>query len=650
LKELSGYRFSLIRGEIQMAYQLSPGVEAREWDLTGIVPGVATTEGAFAGDFAWGPVDEIVMVSNETELVARFGKPTNNNFVDFFTCANFLAYARNLKVVRGNGNSATSVANTTSGVITIKNELQYEEEYYDGSGDHGSWAAKYPGSLGNSLKVSSCPSSNAYSATHSLTANATSGSRTVVFSDVLANDVTRMLTVGDFINIGGTSGTGFLKVDAVSGNTVTLNTAPTANFTAAVVNSKWAYADEFDAAPGTSEFAAGRNSSGDEMHIIIIDEDGKFTGIPNTVLEKFAFVSKASDAQSSTGVSSYYRDVIKNESKYIWWMDHQAGALNWGSPAAGTTYTPVKAVEYVSLAGGSDFSPSIGQKMLAYDKFKNEDELDISFIMLGGHGATVAIHVINNVCEYRKDCIALISPDRDDVVNNDGDEVNDILAFRNMLPSSSYAFLTDNWKYQFDKYNNTFRWVPDNGDIGGIMARSDFDTDPWYSPAGLNRGQVKNVIKIAWNSNKSERDELYKKGVNSVVTWPAEGTVLWGDKTLLAKPSAFDRINVRRLFIVLRKAISKAARYTLFELNDRFTRAQFVALVEPFLRDVQGRRGLYDFKVVCDETNNTPVVIDRNEFIGDIYIKPARSINFITLNFVAVATGASFEEVVGQFN
>ena len=218
-----------------------------------------------------------------------------------------------------------------------------------------------------------------------------------------------------------------------------------------------------------------------------------------------------------------------------------------------------------------------------------------------------------------------------------------------LFPSSSYATLDSGWKYQFDKYNDLYRFVPLNGDVAGLMVRTDNTRDPWWSPAGFNRGNVKNVVKLPYNPLKAQRDQLYKKGINPIVTFPGQGTVMFGDKTLLAKPSAFDRINVRRLFIVLEKAISTASKFTLFEFNDDFTRAQFRNMVEPFLRDVQGRRGIFDFRVVCDESNNTGEVIDRNEFIGDIYIKPARSINFIQLNFVAVRTGVEFEEVVGQF-
>jgi len=305
------------------------------------------------------------------------------------------------------------------------------------------------------------------------------------------------------------------------------------------------------------------------------------------------------------------------------------------------------------MRGGKDAAtPSSAQKIAGYNKFKSAADLDVSFILGSNADSTLAIHLITNIAESRKDCLAVLSPERADVVNNnsyDGKQRDDIISFRDALPSSSYAVIDSGWKYQYDKYNDLYRYVPLNGDTAGLMVQTDSTRDPWYSPAGYNRGNVKNCIKLAYNPSKSDRDQLYKKGINPVVTFPGQGTVLFGDKTMLAQPSAFDRINVRRLFIVLEKAISTASKFTLFEFNDEFTRSQFRNLVEPFLRDVQGRRGIIDYRVVCDTSNNTGEVIDRNEFVGDIYIKPARSINFIQLNFVAVRSGVEFSEVVGQF-
>ena len=325
-----------------------------------------------------------------------------------------------------------------------------------------------------------------------------------------------------------------------------------------------------------------------------------------------------------------------------------ATGTSWGVTANNTAFANLTANVTVSLSGGVDGTISTANVISGYDFFDPAESVDIALVVSGPADATVAVDLIS-MAESRKDCVVFLSPLKTNVVDNAGSETTSITTYRNTLTSTSYAVLDSNWKYQYDKYNDVYRWVPLNGDVAGLCARTDLERDPWFSPGGLNRGIIKNSIKLAWNPTKTNRDDLYIKGINPIVTFQGEGTVLFGDKTLLSKPSAFDRINVRRLFIVLEKAIARAARFSMFEFNDQFTRAQFVALVEPFLRDVQGRRGITDFRVVCDETNNTGEVIDRNEFIGDIYIKPARSINFIQLNFVAVRTGVSFDEVVGKF-
>jgi hypothetical protein len=430
-----------------------------------------------------------------------------------------------------------------------------------------------------------------------------------------------------------------LKVSVYSGTN-------TANFSA------WSYSGIFDGVPGTSTYTSNQNGLNDEMHIVVVDEDGKFTGTANTVLERFAFVSKASDAKRDDGSSNYYVNVINDSSKYIWWMSHPTNNTeNWGTTAANTTFGgQLNVASSLSLSGGSYNVSTAAEISSGYDKFKNAEDVDISLIMTSGHGPTVVSYVADNIAEFRRDAVFFVSPSRANVVNQPDSTAtaNNIVTERNALTSTSYGVMDSGWKYQFDKYNNVYRWVPLNGDIAGLCVRTDYDRDPWFSPAGLNRGVIKNAIKLAWNPNKTNRDILYKNGINPVITLPGQGTVLFGDKTMLAKPSAFDRINVRRLFIVLEKAIVKASQYSLFEFNDAFTRAQFVSLVEPYLRDVQGRRGIFDFRVVCNETNNTPEVIDRNEFVGDIYIKPARSINFIQLNFVAARTGVSFDEIIGR--
>ena len=435
------------------------------------------------------------------------------------------------------------------------------------------------------------------------------------------------------------------KYAGATGNSLKVGICDAANFAG------WTYAAQFDAAPDTSTYATSKNASGDEVHVVVIDEDGAFSGTAGTVLEKFAFLSVASDAKSSDGGSIYYKNVLNAQSKYVWWMDHPTQAVDedlaWGAAASSGVYHTLAAEVDVSLTGGIDAAPAASDIQLGFDLFANKELVDVSLLLTGGHDYTVAQHVIDNVVLDRLDCVVFLSPPLAAVQNNAGDEADDIVTYRNTTldRSTSYAVMDSGWKVQYDKYNDVYVNIPLNADTAGLCARTDQTNDPWWSPAGLNRGAIKNCVKLLFSPNQTDRDTLYKNGVNPVVSFPGQGVVLYGDKTLLAKPSAFDRINVRRLFIVLEKAISTAAKFQLFEFNDVFTRAQFRSLVEPFLRDVRGRRGIYDFRVVCDETNNTGEVIDRNEFVADIYIKPAKSINFIYLNFVATRTSVSFEEV-----
>lgn len=635
-----------------MAFQLSPGVNVSEIDLTTIVPSVATSIGGVAGNFNWGPVNEVVTISDEVSLVERFGKPDNTNHEHWFSAANFLAYSNNLKIVRAANTTSTLNATANASGILIENESDYENNHENASNStFGPFAAHWAGALGNSLRISICPSSQAFSAnltvTDNLRANALNAfadSTTVINTQGNANAAAN-IAAGDLISLDGSS---FVRVASVNATAIIIATAVTAN----VANStpilkKWQYADQFGVAPGTSSYVLDKAGSGDELHIIVIDEDGKFSGSANTVLEKYAFVSKASDAISDTGESNFYKTVINEQSSYVWWMGHQPGSSNWGTAASGTTYTNLNNAFYASLAAGADGIIGNSEIITSYGQFSNPDVVDVSLLISGPGNATVAASLISLV-ESRKDALVFLSPTKSAVVNNAGNEATSILSFRAGLTSTSYAVLDSGYKYQYDKFNDVYRYVPLNGDIAGVCARTDLERDPWFSPGGLNRGIIRNSIKLAYNPNKAERDNLYVQGINPVVTFQGEGTILFGDKTLLNRPSVFDRINVRRCFIVLEKSIARAARSTLFEFNDQFTRAQFVNLVEPFLRDVQGRRGITDFRVVCDTTNNTPEVIDSNRFVGDIFIKPARSVNFIQLNFVAVRTGVSFEEIVGR--
>jgi hypothetical protein len=507
-----------------------------------------------------------------------------------------------------------------------------------GAGVVGPWAARYPGALGNSIKVSM--------------ADADSFDAKDVISTALVVGVTYVIkTLGDtnWNTVANTTGLTY-----VVGQVITV--VAVGSGTGVATHPAWEYKNEFDSAPSKSTGATLANGTKDELHVIVIDIEGKWTGVRGGILEKFAFVSKAQDNKKSDGTNNYYKDVINSQSRYIWWMDHLSTMANWGGNSS-TQFTGLSDPSTISLSGGvDDLTATDGELSTAFGLFANDELYDISLVVAGKASETVATYIINNVVEVRKDCIAFISPQYTSdtattgipasvIIGNGSDAVTAINEYRNKLPSTSYAVLDTGYKYQYDRYNDKYLYLPLNGDIAGLCARTDYTDDPWYSPGGYNRGQIKNVVKLAVNPGKTERDNLYKNGVNPVVNFPGQGTVLFGDKTLLAKPSAFDRINVRRLFIVLEKAIATAAKYQLFEFNDSFTRAQFKNLVEPFLRDVQGRRGVTDFRVKCDDTNNTGEIIDRNEFVADIFIKPARSINFITLNFVAARSAVSFEEI-----
>ena len=640
-----------------MAFQVSPGVLVQERDLTRIIPAVSTSVGAFAGEFRKGPLDEIVTVSSEQELVETFGKPDSNNFEDFFSAANFLQYSNALRVVRAQNSSiANAVASGSS--FVIKNETDYINNYATGQGSVGEWAARTAGAWGNNLLVSICPSAAAYETT----VVTTLGVAAVAGATSLTVTSGTNIAVGDIINFSTTAATSDYndgheyRVTAKSTNLITIVRHPsgTGGLQRLLTNGcnirrRWRFYDQVAGAPGTSPYATSKGGSNDEIHVIVVDEDGGISGTANTVLEVYQKLSKASDAKSPQGDTNYYPTVIQTRSKYVYWMDHNSGGTNWGNTASGTTYTAVSTPTLTSLQSGSDGSAvTVAQKKTAYEKFLDSETVDVGLIIAGPGDSTHVDNVIS-IAEDRKDAVAFVSPERSDVVNvaNANTQTSNVVGFYNSIRSSSYVVFDSGYKYQYDRYNDVYRFVPLNGDIAGLSARTDLIADSWYSPAGFNRGTIRGAVKLAYNPNKTQRDDLYRNRVNAVVTFPGQGTVLFGDKTGLSAPSAFDRINVRRLFIVLEKAISTASKFQLFEFNDEFTRANFRNIVEPFLREVQGRRGITDFLVVCDETNNTGEVIDRNEFIAEIFVKPARSINFITLQFVATRTGVSFEEVAG---
>lgn len=657
-----------------MGFQVSPGVVVTEKDLTTIVPAVSTTDGAYAGVFRWGPLNHIVLVGDELQLAKRFGKPVHDKTSEeslagsnavassFFTCANFLSYGDKLRIVRIAGDdarNATSGKGNNDGVgVLIENDDDYEKNHSNGIEDKGVFAARYPGELGNSIKISVCASEKSFSQTVVGTVSGSKGQKVLTGA---GTDFTKQITKGTIIKHSASKQE--IKVAEVTGaDTLVLEENLNTALSGATVIAKWEFADVIGFAPTTSTAVKAGGGSGDELHVVVVDVDGKISGSAGTILERYSLLSKASDAMKEDGSTNYYVNVINRTSQYVRWLDHVYTTENWGSKVeAGEAFFPTSSdTEHVPhtkvMKGGVDSNNSdtddtiLGNRVEGYELFANGELVDVSLVLMGEAPASLCNIVVSNVCESRKDCVAFISPPKDAVVGNPGNERDQVLSFRNsdLNISSSYAVMDSGWKMQYDKYNDVYRWVPLNGDIAGLCVRTDVNQDPWWSPAGYNRGQIKNVVKLAWNPFKAERDDLYLAGVNPVMATQGQGTILFGDKTMLAKPSAFDRINVRRLFIVLEKAIARASKFMLFEFNDEFTRQQFRSLVEPFLRDVQARRGIYDFKVVCDRTNNSAEVIDRNEFVGDIYIKPARAINFIQLNFIAVRTGVDFSEIVGK--
>ncbi|CAB4182207.1 tail sheath protein [uncultured Caudovirales phage] len=797
-----------------MPFQLSPGVNVTEIDLTGIVPAVATSTGAIAGIFPWGPIGQRVLVDTENKLVSSFGAPTSNNAETFYTAANFLSYGNSLYVVRaanttsdnttiadvgstentaisvfnsyantsalnssltvltiatntavftvgetvnqsnGSSNTANGVVystnssylvlssaqgtfsntyqvkgvtssanatwsaqqtkNTVSHYVVLKNRIDYDTQVTPNSnGGYSSainsavqWVAKYGGAYGNSLRVSVCDTPNAYSsninlyqlgANAGIGTNSVYGTLTIAYGESAANIVftgtnsaSYAVTVGasfangDLVTVGNTTiGVQLMQVTStlVTGSNVAINFSsacklPTSlslsntvggNSTVINLNRRWQYSTVVGSAPIVSDYqsAYGNSSVVDQIHVVVVDNGGVFSGTPGTILETFEGLSRATNSLTTGGASNYYASIINDSSKYIWWANDRTTAASGlaASLSPSTNSTPFS-VNFVNGTDGySESDVQLACLAQGYDLFGSTEAVDVSLIMQGkpaGGGTTsvngmtvqnfnLANYIIDNICEARKDCIALISPDDGLIKSNAGIESTAIVNWRGAIHDSSYAVMDSGYKYQYDRYNDVYRWIPMNGDVAGLCVRTDNTRDPWWSPAGFNRGQIKNLVKLRFNPSKADRDLMYPKGINPVVTFPGQGTVLFGDKTCQTKPSAFDHINVRRLFIVLEKAIATAAKFFLFEFNDDFTRAQFKALVNPYLRDIQGRRGITDFLVVCDGTNNTAEVIDGNRFVGDIYIKPARSINYIQLNFVAVRTGVQFSEVVGKF-
>jgi len=591
-----------------MAFQVSPGVSVNEVDLTTTIPATSVSTGAIVGTFNWGPVNSPTLVSSEIQLVSRFGEPDANTSKSFFTAANFLSYSNSLQVVRaGNTSSQFNASSNASAQVVIQNELDYfnpASGAYDNPSvfpNDVSYSARYTGAIGNSIEV---------------------------------------LT--------------FANTSPTAWSEATTNSASS-------LYSTWhQYADVFDYAPNTSPYVLNVTGQylGDELHVLVIDKLGFITGTAGTILEKYQSLSKFKDAKATDGTSNYYREVLFRKSKYLYSINPPTdNPTSWGSlVSTSSSFSTAEFANTAIFAGGADGAITENDYVTALtNSFADKEKIDISLLMTGDGTSDFQNEAIT-VAQNRMDCVAFISPPLS-VVQVTTDTGSEIVEWaQSVTPydttgltlTSSYAVVDSGWKYQYDKYNDKYVWVPLNGDIAGLCARTDASADPWYSPAGVSRGAIQNIVKLAYNPNQADRDILYKAGINPVVSFPGEGTLLFGDKTFLNRPSAFDRINVRRLFIVLEKTIARAARGSLFEFNDSFTQSQFVNLVEPFLRSVQSRRGIYNYRVVCDSTNNTPDVIDANQFVGDIYIQPARSINYIQLNFIATRTGVDFTQIVGQ--
>ena len=709
----------------------SPGIVVREVDLTiGRVDSATDKNAAIVGPFEKGPVNIPIIVESEQDLIDNFGKPYNtDDQVEYWMVASsYLAYGGVLSVVRAadaNLNNATD----DGGTVVINSVDDYINKGYDESTLAGTVvAARNPGSWANGLKVAIIDSFGDQVISVASTSGVSVGMGiTQTASGVLPGAGTTSVLDGTFKGIITEIGTGTITVKFLS-HTPSGGTETEKDYEASgvykfstgaitVVNNSAvgvltttasSTADWFDSQtitttngdpiswnqiadrPGTSAYAAARRSRFDEVHVVVIDDDGDVTGNAGTILEKNLNLSKAKDAEFSAGSASYWRKFLLNASDNIFGLSGPTSPVTTAFKSTGNGFVKETDVAWdqnaqnikfaangnigYSLSGGKNYdgttditaagalTATLGDLSNGYGLFENVEEFDIDFLLMGsGSYATATAQALANklisVAELRKDAVAFISPNKSTFISGAGtdsatvasaaDITNNVLEFYAPITSSTYAVLDSGYKYMFDRFGNTFRYIPLNGDIAGTCARNDINNFPWFSPAGTARGAILNAVKLGYNPNQAQRDKLYTNRINPVIFSPGAGIVLFGDKTAFGKSSAFDRINVRRLFIFIENAIEAAAKDQLFEFNDEITRTNFVNIVEPFLRDVQAKRGISDFRVVCDETNNTAAVIDNNEFIADIFIKPARSINFIGLTFVATRTGISFEEVIG---
>ena len=708
----------------------SPGIVVREVDLTiGRVDGTSPGFGAIVAPFAKGPVDEPLLVQDEAGLLDNFGEPyeTDKHYEHWLVASSYLAYGGSLRVVRADDNELVNAFVGAATSIKIKSTEHYGELGYDNNTiTDVTFAARNPGSWANGIRVATIDSLGdqvltgingatvgvGVTQTFSATLPKAGSTETLdghlkgIITDVTGTNVT--VKVISHVSSGGTEtavdyqasgiykfGSSTLSINTIDSATVGYTTAVTGvrdwfndqtlTLTGAGSTISWSSISE---RPGTSSFAAARDSRFDEVHVVVIDGEGEVTGNPGTILERHLNLSKAKDAEYSLGSTAYWRKYLYNTSTQVYGGSEPAGIVTtgfssgftrqadqaWDQNAQGIIFGASGSNTY-ALGGGKNYdggtdltatgslTSTLGEISDGYGLFENTEKYEVDFLLMGSanHTKETAQALANKliaVAEERKDAIAFITPYRGAFLSDgsvgtvttysDAAITDRVIEFYAPITSTTYGIFDSGYKYMYDRFSDTFRYVPMNGDVAGCCARNDINNFPWFSPAGNSRGAILNAVKLAYNPSKTQRDKLYTNRINPIIFSPGDGIILFGDKTGFGKASAFDRINVRRLFIYLEDAISAAAKDQLFEFNDEITRTNFVNIVEPFLRDVQAKRGIFDYVVICDETNNTAAVIDNNEFVADIFIKPARSINFIGLTFVATRTGVSFDEVIGN--
>lgn len=655
-----------------MASQVSPGVVLKERDLSNaVVIGALQITAAFASTFKKGPIGEIVNINSQKEFIDVFGKPSDANAEDWYVASEFLNYGGRLAVVR----AGTTVLNATTGSagVLVANKAAWDA----GAGSSETFVARSAGSWANGLKVvvvdrgadqiitlSSAPATPP-AAGDNVTFNVGAGTKTaeVVSWDavnkklaVVLDDPTVLISTANTLENGASD----ISITAVADW-----------YSNTEIGSTGLKLSAIGPRPGTSQFAADRGVKYDEVHIAVIDTIGEISGAPNTVVERFTYLSKISDAKSTEGATAYYKEVINLQSAYVYAGIAPTANVNpstagageaWGQASTALTSGDMLALSAVFTDdlgfGADDYVYNNSEIGDAYDLFLDTEATTVDFILMGGSMATetdtkAKASKIISIASSRKDCIAFVSPHKGNQIGVSGalssnQQKQNTVGFFNGLSSTSYAIFDSGYKYFYDRFNDKYRYIACNGDVAGLCVATSATLDDWYSPAGLNRGSLRNAVKLAYNPNKADRDELYQARINPIVSFPGSGVTLFGDKTALASPSAFDRINVRRLFLNIERRVENLAKQVLFEQNDEVTRSSFASALNSYLNEIQARRGVTDFLVVCDESNNTPEVIDRNEFVAELYIKPTRSINYVTVTFTATKTGVSFSEVIGR--